>query len=105
MCSLIMNQKKRRLRVILKERSNAVLFSNWLEVYFTSEMEKFFIAENLLNEQGISYKTDIINNSLRLSNLGKMGPALCRDGNVKDYYKILVKKKDELQAKHLLSGI
>lgn len=76
-----------------------MLFSNWLEVYFTSEMEKFFIARNLLNEQGISYKTDTINNSIRIS------PALCRDGNVKDYYKILVKKKDALQAKYLLSEI
>lgn len=84
-----------------------MLFGNWLEVYFTSEMEKFFIAENLLNEQGISYKTDIINNSLRLSmnNLGKTSPALCRDGNVKDYYKILVKKKDAHQAQYLLSQI
>ncbi len=80
-----------------------MLFGNWLEVYFTSEREKFLIAENLLNEQGISYKTDIINNSLRL--LGNRSPALCRDGNVKDYYKILVKKKDTLKAKHLLSGI
>ncbi len=80
-----------------------MLFNNWLEVYFTSEMEKFFIAKNLLNEQGISYKTDTINNSIRLS--GKISPALCRDGNVKDYYKILVKKKDALQAKYLLSGI
>lgn len=84
-----------------------MLFSNWLEVYFTSEREKFFIAKNLLNEQGISYKTDIINNSIRLSmnNLGRISPALCRDGNVKDYYKILVKKKDALQAKNLLSRI
>lgn len=80
-----------------------MLFSNWQEVYFTSEMEKFFMAKNLLNEQGISYKTDIINNSIRL--LGKVSPALCRDGNVKDYYKILVKKKDALQAKYLLSRI
>lgn len=80
-----------------------MLFSNWLEVYFTSEMEKFLIAKNLLNEQGISYETDIINNNLRL--LGNMSPALCRDGNVKDYYKILVKKKDVSQAKHLLSRI
>lgn len=79
-----------------------MLFSNWLEVYFTSEMEKFFIAENLLNEQGISYKTDIVNNSIRLS-MNNVG--LCRDGNVKDYYKILVQKKDELRAKHLLSKI
>lgn len=76
-----------------------MLFSNWLEVYFTSEMEKFFTAKNLLNEQGISYRTNIINNSIRIS------PALCRDGDVKDYYKILVKKKDARQAKCLLSGI
>lgn len=84
-----------------------MLSGNWLEVYFTSEMEKFFIAKNLLNEQGITYKTDIINNNLRLSlnNLGNMSPALSRDGNVKDYYKILVKKKDSHQAKYLLSKI
>ncbi len=84
-----------------------MLFSNWQEIYFTSEMEKFFIARNLLNEQGITYKTDIINNRIRLSgnNFGRISPALCRDGNVKDYYKILVKKKDAHQAKHLLSRI
>ena len=80
-----------------------MLFSNWREVYFTSEMEKFFTAKNLLNEQGIPYKTDIINNSLRL--YGNRSPALCRDDNVKDYYKILAKKKDALQVKHLLSRI
>lgn len=80
-----------------------MLFSNWREVYFTSEMEKFFTAKNLLNEQEIPYKTDVINNSLRL--YGNKSPALCRDDNVKDYYKILVKKKDAVQAKHLLSGI
>ena len=84
-----------------------MLFGKWLEVYFTCEMEKFFVAKNLLNEQGISCKTDIINNSIRLSmnNLGKISPALCRDANVKDYYKILVKKNDALQAKYLLSKI
>lgn len=84
-----------------------MLFRKWREVYFTSEMEKFFIAENLLNERGISYKTDIINNHIRLSvnNLGNTSPALCRDGNVKDYYKILVKKEDTHRAKYLLSKI
>ncbi len=80
-------------------RSNAVLFSNWMEVYFTLEMEKFLFAKNLLNEHGISYKTDIINNSIRL------GHASGRDGNVKDYYKILVNKKDAPQNKYLLSKI
>lgn len=80
-----------------------MLFCNWLEVYCTSEMEKFFIAKNLLNEREIPYKTDIINHHLRL--LGNTSPALCRDGNVKDSYKILVKKKDALQVRHLLSEI
>lgn len=80
-----------------------MLLSNWREVYFTSEMEKFFTAENLMNEQGISYKTDIINNSLRL--YGNKSPALSRDGNVKDYYKILVKRKDVHQAQQILSKI
>lgn len=76
-----------------------MLFGNWMEVYFTLEMEKFLFAKNLLNEHGISYKTDIINNSIRL------GHASGRDGNVKDYYKILAKKKDAPQAKYLLSKI
>lgn len=82
-----------------------MLFSHWPEVYFTSEMEKFFTAKNLLDAHGISYKTDIINNQLRLSmnHSGNASPALCRDGNVKDYYKILVKKKDAPKAKHVLS--
>lgn len=44
-----------------------MLLRNWEEVYFTSEMETFFMASNLLNEQGISYKTDTVNNQLRLS--------------------------------------
>lgn len=77
-----------------------MLFGSWLEVYATSEMEHFFRAENLLHEQGISYKTDVINNRMRLSmnHSGNGSPALCRDGNVKDYYKILVKEKDARQA-------
>lgn len=84
-----------------------MLLRNWEEVYFTAEMEKFFMASNLLNEQGISYKTDTVNNQLRLSmnHSGNASPSLCRDGNVKDYYKILVKKKDAPKAKHVLSGM
>ncbi len=38
------------------EGANAVLFGNWLEVYFTLETEKFFLAKNLLDEHGISTK-------------------------------------------------
>ena len=45
-----------------------MLFSKkWEEVYCTSDQEAFFRAKYILDEQGISFKTDLINNQLRLS--------------------------------------
>jgi len=48
-----------------------------------------------------------VDNSLRLSmnNLGRTGAALSRSGDVKNYYKILVEEKDEVQARSFLSKI
>ena len=79
-----------------------MLFSQkWEEIYATSDQEAFFRAKYLLDGQGISFKTDLINNQLRLSfnNADGSRAALGRDGSVRDFYKILVKKEDREKAR------
>ena len=72
----------------------------WEEIYATSDQEAFFRAKYLLNEQGISFKTELTNNQLRLSfnNVDGSRAALGRDGSVRAFYKILVKKEDREKA-------
>lgn len=82
-----------------------MLFSQkWEEIYVTSDQEAFFRAKYLLNEQGIPFKTDQISNQLRLSfnNADGSRAALGRDGSVRDFYKILVKKEDREKARLIL---
>ena len=82
-----------------------MLFSQKLEeIYATSDQEAFFRAKYLLDGQGISFKTDLINNQLRLSfnNADGSRAALSRDGSVRDFYKILVKKEDREKARLIL---
>lgn len=66
----------------------------------------FFSAKNLLDEHNIIYKTDTVNNGLRVSmnNLSGTNFASSRNG-VNDFYKISVEEKDESQARYLLSKI
>lgn len=83
------------------------MLKKWREVYCTSEMEKFFAAKNLLAEEGITFKTDTTDNSLRLSMNdlgGRTGAALSR-GNVKNFYTVLVEESDEARARYLLAGL
>ena len=82
-----------------------MLFSQkWEEIYVTSDQEAFFRAKYLLDEQGIPFKTDQISNQLRLSfnNADGSRAALGRDGSVRDFYKILVKKEDREKARLIL---
>lgn len=84
------------------------MLKEWREIYCTAEMEKCFQAKILLEERNIKYKIDKIDNNLRLSinHLGGgIGIALSRDKNIKDFYRISVKKRDESQARFLLSQI
>jgi len=84
------------------------VLEKWIQVYYTSEMDKFLKAKNLMQEQNIKYKTNIFNNNLRLamnSLEGKTSAVLSRSGNIKDFYTISVKKKDEHNARFLLSRI
>ena len=43
------------------------MLEKWIQVYYTSEMDKFLKAKNLMQEQNIKYKTNIFNNNLRLA--------------------------------------
>ena len=82
-----------------------MLFSGkWEEIYCTSDQEAFFRAKYILDEQGISFKTDLINNQLRLyfNNEDGSRAALSRDGSVRDFYKVLVKKEDQERARQIL---
>ena len=84
------------------------MLEKWIQVYYTSEMDKYFLAKNLMQEQNIKYKTNIFNNNLRLamnSFGGKTSAGLSRSGNIKDFYTISVKKSDEHNARLLLSKI
>ena len=84
------------------------MLEKWIQVYYTSEMDKFFLAKNLMQEQNIKYKTNIFNNNLRLamnSLEGKTSAGLSSSGNIKDFYTISVKKSDEHNARLLLSKI
>ena len=80
------------------------MLEKWIQVYYTSEMDKYFLAKNLMQEQNIKYKTNIFNNNLRLavnSFGGKTSAGLSRSGNIKDFYTISVKKSDEHNARLL----
>ena len=79
-----------------------MLFSKkWEEVYCTSDQEAFFRAKYILDEQGIPFKTELMNNQLRLSFNNADGSR--RDGSVRDFYKILVKEEDKERAGRILA--
>lgn len=83
-----------------------MLFSKkWEEVYCTSDQDVFFRAKYILDEQGIPFKTELMNNQLRLSfnNADGSRAALSRDGSVRDFYKILVKEEDQERAGRILA--
>ena len=82
-----------------------MLFSQkWEEIYATPDQEAFFRAKYLLDGQGISFKTDLINNQLRLSfnNADGSRAAIGCDGSVRDFDYILVKKEDREKARLIL---
>ena len=83
------------------------LFKKYIEVYNTLSMEKFFGAKNILANNNIPYKDTSTNNQLRLSfnNIRGDNYLLSRDGSIKTYYSLSVKKDDEYQARALLKSL
>lgn len=84
-----------------------MFFSNYIEVYSTLSMEKFFAAKNILADNDIPYRDMSINNQSRLSwnNISGDNILLSRDGTVKTHYRLAVKKKYEYKARTLLKTI
>ena len=78
-----------------------------IEIYSTQDLEKLFRVKNKLRENNIYYMTETTNNNLRLSmnNLNGGNPILGRTGNVKDFYRLFVYKKDQEKAAHILSQL
>ena len=83
------------------------LFKKYIEVYNTLSMEKFFAAKTILANNNIPYKDTSTNNQLRLSfnNIRGDNYLLSRDGSIKTYYSLSVKKDDEYQARALLKSL
>ena len=83
------------------------LFKKYIEVYNTLSMEKFIAAKNILANNNIPYKDTSTNNQLRLSfnNIRGDNYLLSRDGSIKTYYSLSVKKDDEYQARALLKSL
>lgn len=83
------------------------MFKKYIEVYATLNLEKFFIAKNILANNNIQFKDTSTNNKLRLSfnNFRGNNYLLSRDGAVKTNYSLSVKKEDEYKARTLLNNI
>lgn len=77
------------------------------EIYSTQDLEKLYHVKNMLRENNIYYMTETTNNSLRLTmnNLNGRNPILGRTGNVKDFYRLFVYKKDQEKAAYILSQL
>ncbi|MDW2797674.1 hypothetical protein RZO55_08820 [Clostridium boliviensis] len=78
-----------------------------VEIYSTQDLEKLYQVKNKLRENDIYYMTETTNNSLRLSmnNLNGRNPILGRTGNVKNFYRLFVYKKDQEKAAYFLSQL
>lgn len=78
-----------------------------IEIYSTQDLEKLFRVKNMLRENNIYYMTETTNNSLRLSmnNFNGRNPILGRTGNVRDFYRLFVYKKDQEKAAYILSQL
>ena len=76
-----------------------LFLKKWEEVYCTSDQEAFFRAKYILDEQGIPFKTELMNNQLRLSFNNADGSR----ASVRDFYKILVKEEDQERAGNILA--
>lgn len=83
------------------------MFKKYIEVYTTLNLEKFFVAKNILSNNNIQYKDTSTNNQLRLSfnNFRGDNYLLSRDGAVKTTYSLSVRKDDEQKARLLLNKI
>ena len=82
------------------------MFTRYIQIYTTLDMEKYFCVKNILAENNIPYKDTSTNNQLRLSfnNVRGDNSALSRTDAVKNIYTISVKKEDEHKARQIIQN-
>ena len=81
-----------------------MFFSTWKEIYSNWEMGEFYTIKQLLYENNIQLKTDILDNNVRISQNPVRGDGiLSRFGNTKNLYRIFVKEVDYNRAMVILS--
>ena len=83
------------------------MFTRYIQIYTTLDMEKYFQVKNILAENNIPYKDTSTNNQLRLSlnNVRGTNPILSLTDSIKNIYTISVKKEDEYRARQVLHNI
>lgn len=85
-------------------RDSAMIFkNNRQEVYVTMDQELFMKAKDVLAAEGIDYRTELVNNDLRVGMGGSA--AVGRGGGAKNNYRILVEQKDREKAEYLLRQV
>ncbi len=82
------------------------MFTRYIQIYTTLDMEKYFRVKNILAENNIPYKDTSTNNQLRLSlnNVRGINPILSRTDSAKNIYTISVKKEDEYRARQIIQN-
>ena len=82
------------------------MFTRYIQIYTTLDLERYFRVKNILAENNIPYKDTSTNNQLRLSfnNVRGDNSALSRTDAVKNIYTISVKKEDEYRARQIIQN-
>ncbi len=82
------------------------MFTRYIQIYTTLDLERYFRVKNILAENNIPYKDTSTNNQLRLpfNNVRGDNSALSRTDAVKNIYTISVKKEDEYRARQIIQN-
>lgn len=79
------------------------LFKKWRIVFYTTEMEHFFRAKNLLVDEGIAFRDDTLVNQQRdVQNRLAGARVYGRTNYVKNFYRLSVKEEDVGRAQAAL---
>ena len=82
------------------------LFKKWRIVFYTTEMEHFFRAKNLLVDEGIAFRDDTLVNQQRdVQNRLAGARVYGRTNYVKNFYRLSVKEEDVGRAQAALGKL
>ena len=80
------------------------LFKKWRIVFYTTEMEHFFRAKNLLVDEGIAFRDDTLVNQQR-DVQNRLARVYGRTNYVKNFYRLSVKEEDVGRAQAALGKL